>query len=141
MSIALGEPAQGLAGWRLTHRQAAGALSIAERRAKPVRYADVSLLAAALRDELLAASLRRLYLEPLEAERDGGAILRDTLRAYFDCGRNVTSAAATLGVDRKTVTARLRGAEQHIGRPLGGCAAELQTALELGRHVAAAYPH
>ena len=36
-----------------------------------VRYVDVALLAAVLQDDLLATSLRKLYLEPLEAERDG----------------------------------------------------------------------
>ena len=131
-SLALGEPGEGVGGWRLSHQQARAALPIAVRSPEPyVRYADVALLAAMLQDDLLATSLRRLYLEPLEGERDGGATLRETLRTYFAAGRNAASAAAALGVSRQTVNSRLRGAEERLDRPLDGCAAELQTALRL----------
>jgi len=84
VGLALGEPAEGPAGWRLTHRQAKAALPIALHGSEPiVRYADVALLASILQDELLATSLRELYLKPLERERDGGEVLRETLKAYF----------------------------------------------------------
>ena len=134
LALALGEPAAGLPGWRLSHRQALAAHPIALRGPEAlVRYADVALLAAILRDDLLATSLRKLYLEPLEAERDGGAALRKTLRAYFAAERNVSSAAATLAIDRHTVANRLRVAAKHIGRPLDACAGDLQVALRLGQ--------
>ena len=32
-----------------------------------------------LQDELLATSLRKIYLTPLEAGRDGGEVARETL--------------------------------------------------------------
>lgn len=133
LNIAFGEPAKGLDGWRLTHRQALAALPVAERGSEPsvLRYADVALLASAMRDEVLAASLRRLYLEPLEGQRDGGATLRATLRAYFGAERNVSSTAAALGIDRKTVAARLRTIEARLGRPVAACMAELETAVRL----------
>lgn len=131
-ALALGEPAEGPSGWRLTHRQAVAALSVAQRGPDPVvRYRDVALLASILQDDLLVTSLRRLYLEPLEAERDGGQALRDTLRAYFAARRNVSSAAAMLGVSRNTVGSRLRETEAVIGRPLSACGAELEIALRL----------
>lgn len=130
--FAFGEPARGLGGWRLTHRQAAAALPIAQRGPNSrVRYAEVPLLASALQDEVLRASLHDLYLAPIARERDGGATLRQTLRAYFVAERNVSSAAITLGVDRKTVKGRLRAIEQCLGRPLVTCAGELETALGL----------
>jgi PucR C-terminal helix-turn-helix domain/GGDEF-like domain len=130
--VAVGEPAEGIAGWRLSHRQAKAALPIAERRGEPVlRYADVAVLASILRDDLGTTSLRQLYLQPLEATKDGGKIARETLRAYFACERNVSSAAAALGVDRRTVTNRLRGIEELFGRPLGDVAGDLETALQL----------
>lgn len=130
LAIALGEPAEEAPGWRLTHRQASAALPVVQRGPeRAVRYADVALLAAALGDELLAGSLRRLFLEPLEAERDGGAVLCETLRAYFAADRNLTSAAATLGVNRSTVSYRLQTAEARLGRPLVSCMAELEVAL------------
>jgi hypothetical protein len=130
--VTVGEPGEGLAGWRLSHRQAKAALSIAERRGQAiVRYADVTLLASILRDDLATTSLRRLYLEPLEGTRDGGEAARETLRAYFAAERNVSSTAAAIGVDRRTVTNRIRAIEDLFGRPLNQIATELETALQL----------
>jgi hypothetical protein len=146
--FALGEPARGLAGWRLTHRQAQAALLVALRRnaippagiprnAIPptqvtfTRYADVALLATALKDVTLARALVEIYIEPLEDSRGGGRVLRETLRAYFTAERNATSAAAALGVVRNTVDNRLRTIEERLGRALHPCPAELEVALEL----------
>ena len=115
--ITLGEPGEGLSGWRLSHRQAKAALPIAERGGQAlVQYADVTLLASILRDDLAIASLRRLYLEPLEAGRDGDG-LGAALSAYFEAGRNVSSAAAALGLNRRTLSKRLQAAERILGSP------------------------
>ncbi len=132
VSLAVGEAGQGIEGWRLTHRQARAAIAVARRAGeRRVRYADVALLAAALRDDVLASSLHDIYLGPLEAERDGGEALRDTLHAYLAAGRNVSSAAARLGIARQTVSIRLRAAEEKIGRSLDDCGAEAEVALRL----------
>jgi len=132
LSLAIGEPGHGLAGWRFSHRQAAAALPIALRGPDPViRYVDVALLASTLNDELLCAALKRAYLDPIEDGRDGGRIARQTLRAYFEAGRNVSSAAAILRASRNTVASRLRAIEEQLGRPLSSCAAELEVALSL----------
>jgi hypothetical protein len=132
--LAIGEPAQGIDGWRLTHRQAQAALLVALRRSKPrrlTRYADVALLALALRDEPQAKSLIEVFLSPLDSRRADGTVLRETLRAYFAAGRNASSAAAALGVARHTVENRLRAVEQSVGRSLQTCLAELEVALRL----------
>jgi len=132
VALAVGEPAEGMSGWRLTHQQAQAVLPVARARGGGMtRYADAALLASTLQDELLATSLRRLYLEPLSAEKDGGAVSRKTLRAYFAAEQNVSSAAAALGVNRNTVASRLRQVEERIGRPLGSCSSELLAALQL----------
>jgi len=134
---AIGEPAEGLAGLRLSHRQAQAALPIALRGPeRVVRYRDVALLASILADDLLATSLRRSFLAPLERERDGGAGARQTLRAYFAAARHVSSTASALGINRNTVAKRLGAIEQAIGLSLDSCATELEAALrleELGR--------
>jgi hypothetical protein len=130
--VTLGEPGEGLAGWRFSHLQAKAALAIAERRREPIlRYADVAVLASILRDDLVADSLRRLYLEPLAQSRDNGKVARETLRAYFEAERNVSSTAAALGVDRRTVRNRLRSIEGLLSRPLRGSMADLEIALRL----------
>lgn len=132
LSLALGESVRGLAGWRLTHRQAQAVLPVAKRTGNGrVQYADAALLASVLQDDLLIGSLRERYLVPLEAERDGGETLRATLRAFFSSDRNASSAAALLGVKRQTVTNRLRAVEEKIGRSLTSSAAEIEAALRL----------
>lgn len=133
VSLALGEPGRGIDGWRRSHRQAIAALPVALRGAhRIVRYAEVALLASALRDDVLAASLEDLYLDPLTRERDGGEALRRTLRAYFDADRQVSATASSLRVSRQTVSARLRAVEERIGLPLESCAAELETRFGCG---------
>jgi DNA-binding PucR family transcriptional regulator len=130
--VTIGEPGQGLSGWQFSHHQAKVALPIAERREQPVLcYADVALLASILRDDLAVASLRQLYLEPLERARDGGRVARETLRAYFAAERNISSTAAALGVDRRTVRNRICAIEERLGRTLKGSVAELEIALRL----------
>jgi hypothetical protein len=130
--VALGEPARGIEGWRLTHQQASAALRIARRGAEGVvRYADVGLLASISQDAVLASSLRQLYLAPLSGGRDGGAGLRETLQAYFTAGRNISSAASALGVSRQTVGSRLRLIEKKLGRTLESCSPEVEVALRL----------
>ena len=132
LPLALGEPGRGIGGWRFTHRQARAAFPVALNGPEPVvRYAEVALLASALQDDLLTETLRQLYLAPLEHERDGGEVLRRTLRAYFDADRNVSAAASALGANRNTVTNRLRSVETRIGRSISACATELESALDL----------
>lgn len=130
--IAMGEPARGIEGWRLTHQQAGAALRVSGNGGKGVvQYAEVGLLASIAQDQVLASSLRQLYLAPLAGGRDGGAALRETLRAYFTAGRNVSSAASGLGVSRQTVRNRLRMVEEKLGRTLESCAPEVEIALRL----------
>lgn len=131
--LALGETSKGPPGWRLTHLQAKAAFFVSLERQGSVisQYADVALLASMGRDDLLSSSLRDLYLKPLMAERDGGAVLRSTLRAYFHAGRNGASAAASLGISRQTVSNHLQAVERLVGKPLNNCAWELEAALRL----------
>jgi hypothetical protein len=132
LTLALGEPDRGLAGWRLTHRQARAALTIALRRPEPlVRYADIALLAAIVQDDLAAASLRKNYLAPLARGRDAGSSARQTLRAYFAAERNISSAASALNISRQAVAKRLRAVEEALGCTIDSRAIELESALRL----------
>lgn len=132
VALAVGEPARGIDGWRMTHWQAKRALWVALRRPRLLtRYADVLLVAPAMRDDVLAKSLREIYLLPLAGRRDGGALSRQTLRTYFAAGRNAATAAAMLNVNRHTVERRLHKIEASLGRSLHTCQAELEVALRL----------
>jgi hypothetical protein len=131
-SLAVGEPARGLPGWRLTHHQARHALRVAVRRPqKLTRYSDVALVAAALKDRGLGRALVGRYIAPLQTARIGTEVLRDTLRVYLELGGNISSAAASLGTARKTVESRLRVIEECIGCSLRPCPPEVVVALHL----------
>jgi hypothetical protein len=132
VKVAVGESGLGVSGWRLSHQQARAVLSMAEGEPVAVaRYADNALLASVRKDQILVKSLRSLYLDPLNDDREGGTVLRQTLRAYFEADCNVTSAASALSVHRQTVTSRLHTVEERIGRPISRCALDLNVALRL----------
>jgi PucR-like helix-turn-helix protein len=149
-SLVAGEPARGLAGWRLTHQQAQAALVVALRQngiprngiprsgipptregVTFTRYVDVALLASALKDQVLARTLLDVYLTPLDDAHDRGPVLRETLRVYLAAECSVSSAAAALNLARSTVEKRLRTIEEKLGRTLHPCPAELGVALGL----------
>jgi polyhydroxyalkanoate synthesis regulator phasin len=132
VKLAAGEPRWGVDGWRLTHHEAQAAQQVMLRRSQPLtRASDVILLAAVLRDEKLAKSLRETYLAPLDELGDSGTVLRETLRAYFAAGFNAATAAAAIEIDRHTVQRHLRKVEEALGRLLPSCHAELEVALSL----------
>jgi hypothetical protein len=133
--LALGEIGTGPAGWRRTNDQARSVFHFALRDERKIaRYVDKALLTSLARDDTITASLRQIYLDPLEHGRDRGETVRQTLRAYFASGRNGNTAAAALGVSRQTVSNRLRSVEQRIGLSLLACATDLELALRLADH-------
>lgn len=130
--VAMGEPREGIAGWRVTHREALAGFHIMLRRPQKVlRGSKLMLLAAVLRDEGLVDALRHKYIIPLGDEGDEGQVLQETLRAYFSTGGNAVTAAAVLDVNRQTVKRRLRKIEQRLGFHLLACQAEIEIALGL----------
>lgn len=130
--LALGEVGSQLAGWRWTHRQALAAVPVVGRTSNSIiHYHDVALLASALQDDLLVNYLRTHMLEPLDKGRHCGQELRDTIRAYLATERNVSSTAAQLGINRRTVTNRLRAVERSLGSPLSAIGADVELALRL----------
>jgi hypothetical protein len=130
--LAVGEPREGIAGWRLTHQDAQAASQIALRRPNlSTRSVNVPLEAAVLQADTPARLLLEAYLAPLYDRRSNGRSLRDTVGAYLAVGCNAATAAAKLGIDRHTVERHLRVAEARIGRPLRSCLPELAVALRL----------
>lgn len=132
VSVALGEPRQGIEGWRLTHREAQAALQVLlHRSVRVVRARDALILAAVLQDDALATALVETYLAPLNGRGDTPAVLRETLRAYFNAGQNAATAAAALKVNRHTVERRLRGIEDKLGQQINACRTQLEIALAI----------
>ncbi|HEY4812757.1 MAG TPA: helix-turn-helix domain-containing protein [Solirubrobacteraceae bacterium] len=132
-AVAIGEPRQGLGGWRVTHEEAKAALPVALCRGEGVtRCADVLLEAALLKDGHLQNLAREVYLSPLHnLLRDSAGVIHETLRVYFASGNNVKVTAARLEVDRRTVWYRLDKVEKRLGFPCEMRRAELEVALRL----------
>jgi hypothetical protein len=142
VSTAVGEPRQGVDGWRLSFREAQAALQVMLYRPQKVaRCRDVILEAAVLRTNWLSSALIETYLVPLEGRGDAGEVLRKTLRAYLSAGRNAATAAVALGVARNTVERRLRTVEQKLGQSLDTCGAQLHVALRVEELLSAPSPH
>jgi hypothetical protein len=126
----LGEPGMGLVGWRRTLRQAEAAHLVSKRSDEGVtRYRDVALVSAALRDPDLGCFLVESFVKPI-----GGtdSPLAGTTLLFLKSDGNASSAAAALGVSRRTVANRIRTVEMILGQPLRDCSAQLETALRLG---------
>jgi hypothetical protein len=132
VTLAAGEAARGIEGWRLTHREAQGALLVAcETPCGLTRYLDVALDATALQDEALADSLIERYLSPLDDMRIGGQAARRTLRALFTTEYNLSSAAHLLKVHRSSVHRWREEIERRLGYRLHEHQAEIEVALRV----------
>ncbi len=133
VSLAIGEPARGVEGWRLTYREAQAAQLVARHRppCRLTRYLDVAPEANALQDEALADSLIETHLSPLDDLRIGGQAARRTLRALFDTEHNVSSAAHKLDVDRSTVHRRRNEIERQLGCRLHEHQVDIEIALRV----------
>ncbi|MGA9877069.1 MAG: helix-turn-helix domain-containing protein [Solirubrobacteraceae bacterium] len=132
--LAFGEPGRGAEGWRHTHQQAQDALQVLfTQQHGHVRYAEIAILTPWLEDHARAEQLVALYLAPLVSGGDRGATASRTLETYFASGRNISAAARTLGIDRRTVAHRLRTVERILGHPIEQRMAELELAVRLHR--------
>lgn len=131
--MGIGEPADGLAGWRCTHHQAKAVLPVAIHRSDSVvRYAEVAVIASIAGDALLVEFLLERYVTPLAADGpDRLRLFHATLSAYFVTNGNRSAAASALGMSRQALAGRLRTIEKRIGQPMEVCGPVLCLALEL----------
>ncbi len=136
-TFALGSCRRGEEGFRLSHREARFSADIAVRTGEPaIRGADAILPALLIRERSTAELFLDAQLGPLKSEKDW-PMIADTLRAYLDAGSALGAAAATLGVDRHTVSRRVRRIERLLERPLTEVSAELEIALRVESLIAA----
>lgn len=132
--LALGAVGSGADGFTVSHRQACLAERVAVISGAPVTlFGDVALEAFALGDETLARRFVDGQLGALAEDRPRTETLRRTLEAYFEAGNRATAAAAALDVHERTVSYRIRTAEERLGRYLMECQDGLALALRLRR--------
>jgi DNA-binding PucR family transcriptional regulator len=132
--IALGSPAPGVDGFRLTHRQARQAQIVAmaadaEHRTRITESEQAGLVALMVSDLDAVRSWVSHALGPLAIDLEGNARLRDTVRAFLSSGGSYTAAAQQLLLHKNTVQYRIRKAEETRGRPLSDGRLEVEVAL------------
>ncbi|MFC4126692.1 helix-turn-helix domain-containing protein [Nocardia rhizosphaerae] len=131
LSLAVGDPASGLDGFRRSFHDAqlARAVAVAARERGVIRYADVAM--AGLFADRLPQVQRwaQRVLGGLMGTDDTAARLRETVRAFLDARGSYTDAAARLHVHKNTVHYRVRQAEEVLGHPLAEHRLDIEVAL------------
>jgi hypothetical protein len=146
VSVALGEAAPGLTGFRGSHREALRARTVAEAAGadgadghRVTAFGEVGVAA------LLAENLDALgtwvtrTLGDLATDDEATARLRETVRVFLETGGSFTDAASRLHLHKNTVHYRVRKAEEVRGRPFSADRLDVEVALlaclRLGRRV------
>jgi hypothetical protein len=134
-AVGRSEVSPGIAGFRLVHREALDARRVGVLRGGSglTRHRDVALLAVLCADSARARALARAELGPLAVDDEVTERLRETLTAYLAHGESHVAAAQELFVHQKTVSYRVRQAEQLLGRKVSERRVELEAALLVHR--------
>jgi DNA-binding PucR family transcriptional regulator len=132
--IALGDPASGVEGFRLTHRQARQAQIVAmaaepQTRARVTESAQIGVLALMCADIDAVRAWVHHVLGTLAIDDEGNARLRETVRVFLTAGGSYTAAAQQLMLHKNTVQYRIRKAEEARGRPLTDGRLDVEVAL------------
>jgi sugar diacid utilization regulator len=130
--VAFGEPTEGIAGFAASHQQAleARAIAIATNQSA-IRFADVRVLIAVLRDPDLAKELVEHELHELARPTERMCELRQTLRLYLEHSQSVSATAAVRRRNRKTIERQLRSIEQLIHHHVSDRSVEVLIALRV----------
>lgn len=133
VSVAFGEPASGVDGFRHSHEEAIAARRVAVLGGRSPgatsHWQRSGLLGLLAVDVELARRFARRELGELDADDDGAARLRATLATFLREGAHVARTAERLGVHPNTIGNRLRQCETALGRTIDHRRSELQAAL------------
>lgn len=122
--LGVGCVAEGIEGFRRTHRSALEAFTVARRLGHRIEWhADVEVDALLLRDEQLARSLVARYISPLTPR------LMQTLRTWCAESGNESATARTLSLNRSTIQERVERINKLIGRPPEACRLHIELAI------------
>lgn len=132
ITVAVGEPRSGIAGFgetrRLAERTRAVAMTIGAS-GQLLRHDDVALLSLLIADAASARAFVAAELRELAGDDDTCRTLRRTLLVLLRCGGSPLEAAEALFVHRNTVAHRVRKAEELLGRPVQSRRQEIEAAL------------
>jgi DNA-binding PucR family transcriptional regulator len=134
-SVAVGNPATGLNGFRESHRQAQCARAVAVVADAPTSaataYSDPGLAVAALFTDRLPAAraLVQDVLGELSTHSDGDAKLRRTLMTFLDNESSYTTSAKVLNMHPNSVKYRVQRAIERRGRAISDDRLDVELAL------------
>jgi DNA-binding PucR family transcriptional regulator len=141
LRLAIGRPAPGVDGFRITHEEAQHAAGLhsdaAPKGASTVSYRALELLSLLTADFERSRRFVQRELGPLAGGDDATARLRETALAFLDHGGSHLGAAQALHLHKNTVYTRVRRAERALGSSVVPGRAALHAALTL----AVAMPH
>ncbi|MFI6430114.1 PucR family transcriptional regulator [Rhodococcus oryzae] len=142
VTLAVGVPAEGVAGFRRTHEQAMSAQLVAQNSARRgplvVSSADVGAIALMCADMPATVKWVRDILGPLAVDDAASYRLRETIRVFLANGASYTATAEQLNMHKNSVVYRLRKAEDQLGHKLRDGHLDLEIALALCHWLGAA---
>jgi DNA-binding PucR family transcriptional regulator len=135
--LAVGNPLDGLAGFRQSHRQAVAARAVALAPGAPPRPVSAAgepglIVAAQFSSDLdNARSWVCHVLGPLATDTDSDERLRETLRGFLRNSSSFKSSADELHLHVNSVKYRVQRAIERRGRPIGEDRIDVEVALLL----------
>jgi hypothetical protein len=136
LHVAFGDVAAGVAGFRLTHRQALAAQAVALAGGSPPRvvsYGEVAPVAMMLGTKDLLRAWVVGTLGGLATDDEHHARLRETLLVFLDTGGSYKATAERLVLHKNSVQYRIHKAEESLGRPVGDSRHDVELALQASR--------
>jgi DNA-binding PucR family transcriptional regulator len=135
LRLAIGNPASGPDGFRLTHRQARAALAVAEfadaeHRRAVTAWSVVGPVALMCADRDQLAVWVQATLGGLAAADEGMERLRETLLLFLG-NRSFTNTAKAQHLHKNTIQYRVKRAEDALGRPLEEHRDDIELALRV----------
>jgi PucR C-terminal helix-turn-helix domain/GGDEF-like domain len=123
LRFAFGAAGFGVAGFRRTHEQAAGAhaVALAAAAAGPAvtTFTEVAPLALMSQSTDLVRAWVMETLGPLADDDEHHALLRETLRTFLQESSSFVATAERLSLHKNSVRYRIAKAEESIGHPVG----------------------
>ncbi|WP_431876124.1 PucR family transcriptional regulator [Amycolatopsis sacchari] len=133
--LVLGDPGEGIDGFRRSHRQAervhALAVTAGEQCERALTFRDVGTIALMTSDLAATRSWVADILGPLATDDEQHERLRETLLVFLATGGSYTAAAARLTMHKNSVQYRVRKAEETLGRPITDNRLDVELALKV----------
>jgi DNA-binding PucR family transcriptional regulator len=131
--VALGEPGDGVEGFRRTHSQALAAQAVAlaagPRGPRVTAFAEIRPIALMAGELDATRAWVQETLGALAIDDERHARLRATLRVFLSTGGSYTATAERLTLHKNTVHYRVSRAEEMRGRPISPDRLDVELAL------------